>query len=65
MAQRGKPLDVATLLAVRRALETMGIRRAARLHQISRNTLRKYLRPAQPDQSRPIQEQEAPGLLEV
>ena len=48
MAQRGKPLDVATIRRIQRARAVLSIRATARAAGVSRNTARKYLRPAAP-----------------
>lgn len=42
MADRGKPLDVATIRRIQRLRETMSIRQTAKAAQVDRHTVRKY-----------------------
>ena len=44
MAQRGRPLDVTTVRAIQRLAVASSIKGAARQIQVSRNTVRKYVR---------------------
>jgi predicted transcriptional regulator len=46
VAQRGRPLDVATIRQLLRAAQTMSLSAAARLARVDRKTARKYLRGA-------------------
>lgn len=48
MAERGKPIDAATVRRLERQRDHRSIREAARVEGISRNTARKYLRNTQP-----------------
>lgn len=45
MAQRGRPIPVSLIRRIRLAV-ALGLRRAARDLGVSRNTVRKYARPA-------------------
>lgn len=46
VAQRGTPLAAGTIRLLKMLRTTLSIRRAAKEARVSRNTARKYLRPA-------------------
>jgi hypothetical protein len=48
MATRGTPLPANLLTRIRHARQHLSIRETARVWQVSRNTVRKYTRPAAP-----------------
>lgn len=45
MAQRGKPLDMATILRLQRLSGVMSQRKTAKEADVSRNTVKKYTQP--------------------